>query len=485
MMRPDSLDERLSRRRLLSRGARYAAAVPAAGLLLAACGGDDGGTTTTAAAPGTSGAAAASGAGTGGKPEAADLEYWWWAEQDAPGANAWLKEAVGAFTKEHGGGVNIVEQQTDALVANFQAAATAKSGPDLGSQWATGPILAQAWNGAIAPISQFVADDESSHWLFKEENVYGGDLWSMPIYIIGQPFVYNKKLFEQAGLDPEKPPATWDELLAACQQLKAKGITPLGLGNKDTFGGRWMFAFLAVQNLDTLDDLRQAVIGETSFTDPKHKEWMERLKELIDGEYFNDDVMSLDFGQGFDVFGSGKAAMSWGTEGAVRKWAKDLGEDAVMPAPMPQFGSGKLRGAYTATQSTSFFVTSWSGDQAFAAEFLKYLHRPEQVQRWWELTSVLPADDRFDRSLVTGALSQRLVELATTGPQIWLENWIPPQVDEQGNGPAGQMLFTGGSVDEAAETFDRAAKTWRGQQKDDLEKWKSWQQEPVVLGEAG
>lgn len=472
MRHPDSFETRLSRRDLLRLGAGFAATVPLSGMLLSACGGGEGeGGATTGASAG------------GGKAKPADLEFWWWAEADAPGANAWIKESVAAFTKKSGGSINIVEQKTDTLIGNFQSAAQAKSGPDLGSQWATGPVLTQAWNGAISPISDFVSEDESNHWLFKEENIYGGDLWSMPIYIIGQPFIYNKKLFQQAGLDPEQPPVSWDDLLAACKQLKAKGITPLGLGNKDTFGGRWMFAFLAVQNLDSLDDLRQAVIGEASFTDPKYSEWMERLKELIDGGYFNDDVNSLDFGQGFDVFGSGKAAMSWGTEGAVRQWAKDLGEDTIAPIPMPQYGSGQLKDAYTATQSTSFFVTSWSGGKEFAAEFLKSLHAPERVKRWWETTSVLPADDRFDRSLVTGTLSKQLVELATSGPQIWLENWIPPQVDEQGNGPAGQILFTGGSVQEASQTFDRAAKTWRAQQRDDLEKWQSWEQKPVVLAE--
>lgn len=463
----DSFNTKLTRRDVLARTARYAALLPASGLLLSACGG---------------GEEAAKPAGTGGGQSAGgSAEFWWWAEADAPGANKWLEESVAAFAEANGATINIVEQQTDSLVGNFQAAAAATSGPDLASQWATGPVLAQAWAGAVNAISDLVTEDESSHWLFRQENFFDGKLWSMPIYIIGQPFVYNKKLFAQADLDPEKPPATWDELVAACQQLKAKGITPLGLGNKDTFGGRWMFAFLQVQSLDSLNDLRQAVIGEAPFTDPKYTEWMERLKELIDAGYFNDDVGSLDFGQGFDVFGSGKAAMSWGTEGAVRGWADSLGEDAVSPTSMPKFGSGALADAYTATQSTSFFVTSWANDPELGAEFLKFLHTPERVQSWWDTTHVLPADDRFDRSQVTGDLSTRLVELATTGPQIWLENWIPPEVDEQGNGPAGQILFTGGSVEEAAQTFERAANTWRAQKPDALAKWQNWDQEPVVV----
>ena len=40
-------------------------------------------------------------------------------------------------------------------------------------------------------------------------------------------WIYNKKLFEQAKLDPEAPPKTWDELLAACEALKTAGIEPL------------------------------------------------------------------------------------------------------------------------------------------------------------------------------------------------------------------------------------------------------------------
>jgi raffinose/stachyose/melibiose transport system substrate-binding protein len=443
----------------MARGAGVLAAVPTAGALLSACGGDDG-------ASGT-------------------LDFWWWAEQDAAGANDWLTESIALWKKREGdeSEVDMAEQQTDTLVSNFQSAASAGSGPDLASQWATGPILSQAWAGAISPISDFVPESETSHWLFRQENEYDGKLWSMPLYIIGQPFTYNRKLFERAGLDPDAPPQTWDEFIQACSRLKSRGITPLGLGNKDTFGGRWMFAFLAVQSLDDLDELRQMVIGEASFTDPKFTEWMERLKELIDRKFFNDDVMSHDFGTGWDVFGNGEAAMSWATEGGVRTWAEKLGEDAVMPTAMPRFGSGALAEAFTATQSTSFFVTDWASDPESAAAFLRFLHTPDRLNSWWEHTNVLPADDRFDRSKATSQseLSKTLVDLSSSGPQIWLENWIPPELDDKANGPAGQELFTGGSVQKAAELWDQQAEVWRAQQKDAFERWKAWEQTPVTV----
>jgi raffinose/stachyose/melibiose transport system substrate-binding protein len=44
---------------------------------------------------------------------------------------------------------------------------------------------------------------------------------------------YNKKIFADNGLTP---PTTWDEFLKLCDTLKAKGITPISIGGKDTAG---------------------------------------------------------------------------------------------------------------------------------------------------------------------------------------------------------------------------------------------------------
>ena len=39
--------------------------------------------------------------------------------------------------------INVVPQSTATLISSFQAAASAGQGPDIASQWATGPVLAQ------------------------------------------------------------------------------------------------------------------------------------------------------------------------------------------------------------------------------------------------------------------------------------------------------------------------------------------------------
>src|SRR5262245_21624193 len=91
---------------------------------------------------------------SGDDPENASLTYWYWAESDAPGANDWMKARIADYTKLHPKvTVNLVPQPTDTLIGAFTTAAQTRTGPDIATQWATMPVLSQAWAGAVAPIS--------------------------------------------------------------------------------------------------------------------------------------------------------------------------------------------------------------------------------------------------------------------------------------------------------------------------------------------
>lgn len=68
--------------------------------------------------------------------------------------------------------------------------------------------------------------------------MYQGDVWGLPV-IVDPHFglIYNKRLFREAGLDPERPPATIDDLDAMFAPLTRRspdgglqqiGVTPWG-----------------------------------------------------------------------------------------------------------------------------------------------------------------------------------------------------------------------------------------------------------------
>jgi raffinose/stachyose/melibiose transport system substrate-binding protein len=450
-----------TRRTVLRRAGAGALTLGGGSAFLAACGGSS------------------SGGGSGGGGHASSLAAWWWGDPAA--MPKWLNDSAAKFKAQRNVSINITQQQTETLISAFTAAAAAKQGPDIAAQWATQPVLAQAWADAVTPLDDYVSAAERAHWRFTEENLYGGKLWAAPMYAVGAPFCLNKKLFEKAGLDPTNPPATWDEFTTTCQTLKSKGITPLALGNKDTFGGRWAFAFNAIQTLDALDDLKAPLLGDASFGDEKYSLWMTRFKELVDAGFYNDDAMSLDSLGGANVFKAGNAAMAWDIETDVINWGTALGSENVIPFPYPKFADGKLADSYTGTQSTSYFITKWAADPKTAGEFLTFLHQPAQLTSFYKLCGVLPADDRFDAAVITDPLRKALAARASTGTQVWLENWIPPQLDETANGPGGQKLMTGGSVKDVAALWDQQAKAWREQSPDIAARFKKWQMTPVSV----
>jgi len=157
------------------------ASVAAVSLALTGC-------TASSTTPDTSTSASGSAAAQGDDPENAALTYWYWGESDAPGANDWMKARIADYQKLHPGvTINFVEQTTDTLIGSFATTAQTKSGPDIATQWATIPVLSQAWAGSIAPISDYVDQAEMANWIGTQENTDKGKVWGAPLYVIGIP----------------------------------------------------------------------------------------------------------------------------------------------------------------------------------------------------------------------------------------------------------------------------------------------------------
>ena len=72
-----------------------------------------------------------------------------------------------------------------------------------------------------------------------------GRIWAVPIAAYGQALHYNRTLFTQAGLDPDDPPSSWDEVRSAARQIAERtgqaGYAQMTSGNT----GGWMLVTLA------------------------------------------------------------------------------------------------------------------------------------------------------------------------------------------------------------------------------------------------
>ena len=76
----------------------------------------------------------------------------------------------------------------------------------------------------IVPFDDFVKSDDDKKWLqsffpaFMENSQTGGKTWGAPFQRSTVVLYWNKELFKEAGLDPEKAPANWAEQLAFAQE---------------------------------------------------------------------------------------------------------------------------------------------------------------------------------------------------------------------------------------------------------------------------
>ncbi|MDR0136114.1 ABC transporter substrate-binding protein [Metabacillus idriensis] len=134
-----------------------------------------------------------------------------------------------------------------------------------------------------------------------------GKLYGMPVNLEGYGFVYNKDLFEKAGIT--EPPKTIDELKEAAKKLEAKKITPFSAG----YGEWWVIGqhllnipFAQQEDPEAfiagLYDGSEKIVGNKQFKE---------FKEVLDTElkYANDNPLTTDYNTQVTLFASGETAM--------------------------------------------------------------------------------------------------------------------------------------------------------------------------------
>lgn len=93
-------------------------------------------------------------------------------------------------------------------------------------------------SGKVQDLTPYLEKDPEWKALFDEEalafNSVDGKIYGVPVSKEISYIYYNKELFKQAGIEaPDVAYSTWEEFFAACDTLKEKGITPLGMDTAD------------------------------------------------------------------------------------------------------------------------------------------------------------------------------------------------------------------------------------------------------------
>lgn len=236
--------------------------------------------------------------------------------------------------------------------------------------------------GTRVPLGQYASLDEYvENWEGKDDFMesalslgnINGTQYGIPVIADPRILIYNKEMFEEAGLDPESPPTTWEELKEAQLALIKKDgdtvvQTGLGIPTSGTNTQHWFSIFIeqnGVKNLVDEDD--DTILCNT----PEAIEAAEFMKELVDEGIIFWNADNADE----NPFASGKAAMTFANDTNFANWnTGDLEGKIAMADPI----SGTKQATFCGMQ-----FMFMSGETEYKDEVWKFIEYVSSAENMW------------------------------------------------------------------------------------------------------
>jgi sn-glycerol 3-phosphate transport system substrate-binding protein len=258
-----------------------------------------------------------------------------------------------------------------------------------------GTATMMAAKGAIVPVAKVMTDAKEEFdpkaYLPVVTGYYSdqkGNMLSFPFNSSTVLFYVNKDAFKKAGLDPNKAPKTWKEVLAAAEKLKASGQQCV----YTTSWPSWMHIenFSAWHNvpIGTKENGFGGLDTRFTFNSPLHIRHIAMLADMSKKGLF---TYAGRTNQGDAKFSSGECAMfsgSAGAQGGIKKAAKF--EWSINFIPYHDDVKGAPQNSIIGGASVWVMGGKKPNEYKGIAKFLAFLSRPDIQMQWHTVTGYVP-----------------------------------------------------------------------------------------------
>ncbi len=318
-----------------------------------------------------------------------------------------MKDFAAQYEKQTGVKVDFQLYSGDQIKSKVQAAAQANSLPDA---WVFSggrvDLLKYAAAGNVLKLDDYGFKDWSSRFnqvILDQVTATDADksteglsdiqagIYGVPLDVNNMQFIYNKDLFQKAGLDPDNPPKTWNEFIEAGKKLKAANIVPFatGIGSwvQNSLTEQYQYAYMDKQ---TLSDSRT---GKITYKAAGMENVLNMVAEMRDAKMFADGVATMDLPTAEQMFVNGQVAMiydgSWAI-GVFSSMNPDFKNYGVFFPPKDERAKNDPLipggiGAY-------FTVSKNSENAQDVVDFLKWLTDNDQQVTYANTSFNLPAN---------------------------------------------------------------------------------------------
>ncbi|CAM4370918.1 extracellular solute-binding protein [Paenibacillus typhae] len=283
-------------------------------------------------------------------------------------------------------------------------------------------------SGNVLEISSYLSDDVKSRMGpgMAEAIENDGKIYTLPVYTHIANLYVNTELFDKAGA---KLPTTYSELLDAIDKLKAAGITPALIGEKDRWPGMYWYDIIAMRQAGN-DQVMEAFKDPSKWNSPDFVAAAAKMQDLAKAGAFNSSMFSMSYDEMLGAFNAGSGAMmvqaNWVNAGIEDPSSAVKGKVKVIPFPVFEDGKGKGTEIFGGAVD-GFYISNNTKHPKETVEFLMYLS--EQLGTQGYLAGAgLPSwniDGLDTSSLSSLDLSSAEIMKTATSFIAWWDNILP------------------------------------------------------------
>ncbi len=254
------------------------------------------------------------------------------AAQDKPKMSFWIRDTnflietlVEKWNSSHDTQIELTVIPASDFVTKFAAAIAGGQAPDIASidLIYTPAFAAQGQLEDITDKVQalpFLKDLSPAHMTL---GTYDGKNYAVPFAAEGSFLIYNKGLFKQAGLDPEKPPTNWDELLTDARAITALGNDTYGYYFAGNCAGCNAFTYLPLIWASG-GDVLSADFSQPTLEDPIVKDALQLYRTMWEEKLIPEGAQVDDGANFVNAFGTGKIGMAGTGAFGINTYKKDF-----------------------------------------------------------------------------------------------------------------------------------------------------------------
>lgn len=237
-------------------------------------------------------------------------------------------------------------------------------------------------SGLAMPIESYLGEEADAYLAdfyptLLEASTVNGEVYGVPWALSVAEIFYHADLFEQAGLDPDNPPQTWEEFLDAAQQIHDKlGIYGATFAMDDT----WTFETAVRSNGGSF------VSGDGQLVTLDDETAVATLEDWATGAENGAILYNADFMETLQTFGAQQVAM-FGVSSYGTLYYKD-NMPTVRAMPWPAAEGHQIQSP--AGGNSLFLFGNNDAEREAAAQFIMFLTSPEANAEWAMNSGYLP-----------------------------------------------------------------------------------------------